>query len=215
MIDLLEAMRADAIPNGTSGPWAVWTWDSDGAGSGLDENYPLVPAGRYKVLRCATASTIHIGGESVMSDDPPELRRHLEFVLRARGRVLITGLGLGCVLRGVLTRPEVTRVDVVERERDVLKLVLPHLPDDPRLHVHHSEAIDWLENVVPDERWDTVWHDVWGDTDAGELHTQVTHGRLLLALRGRVDDWQGAWNFPRHLKRTYRAGFPDAKAWAR
>jgi hypothetical protein len=36
-----------------------------------------------------------------MNDFPQELKKHLDFVLRARGRVLVTGLGLGCVVRGL------------------------------------------------------------------------------------------------------------------
>jgi hypothetical protein len=52
--------------------------------------------------------------EVVMEDSPRELRRHLPIWMHAHGRVLVTGLGLGCVVRGLLASPHVEYIDVAK-----------------------------------------------------------------------------------------------------
>jgi spermidine synthase len=51
-----------------------------------------------------------------MEDTLSELRRHTPIFMRAKGRLLVTGLGLG-VVRGLLAKPEVEHIDVVEIDR--------------------------------------------------------------------------------------------------
>lgn len=131
-----------------------------------------------------------------MSDDPKELRKHLPIVLAASGRVLVTGLGLGCVLRGLLARPQVEHVDVVEIDAGVLEMVAPTFAHEPRVTIRHADAlaIQWPAGT----RWDFAWHDVWNDTP----NTQVLHAQLLQRYRGMVPQ-QGAWGFPRWMKRRW------------
>lgn len=136
-----------------------------------------------------------------MHDGEDELRTHLAAALQARGRVLITGLGLGCVLRGVLASDAVESVDVVERERSVLDLVEPHLPKDDRIRIHHADALRWVASSK--QAWDLAWHDLWANPDLGDEHLVLQHQRLLFALRRRTRV-QGAWNFPRRYKRLLR-----------
>lgn len=209
----LEVMRADRIPTGSAGLWVVkrGTQSVDVESGGV-----WYPAGTYTSLMRYTDATMCQGGESVMCDDPVELSRHLEFVFRARGRVLVTGLGLGCVLRGVLANPAVDHVDVVERDADVLKLVAPHLGPG-RYAIHHAEAEAWIS--ASEQRWDAAWHDVWVDPDCpneGGSHLAEKHQRLMFACRRRVG-WQGAWHFPRDLRRLLSSapGFRNVRAWAR
>ena len=191
--ELLEAMSASAIPAGKAGPWEVVKW--------------IHPPRCFETL----TSLRRIGGEVVMSDDRQELQRHFEFLFQARGRVLINGLGLGCCLRGAVTRPEITRIDIVERDPDVIKLVAAGLPRDSRIHLHRTDAVTFAEKT--NERWDFAWHDLWSDTDKGEPHLAVTHQKLFMALSGRVG-WQGAWAFPRYLRRLLQNRMPHLKAYS-
>src|SRR5580698_3453620 len=68
----------------------------------------------------------------VMEDSAPELRRHLPIWMRARGRVLVTGLGLGCVVRGLLASPRIEHIDVVELDADILKIIGAEFATNPR-----------------------------------------------------------------------------------
>lgn len=161
---------------------------------GAFDAYPDLPHVLTSLNRW-TDATIHLGqGESVMSDDPKELRRHLPVVLAASGRVLVTGLGLGCVVRGLLTRPKVDHIDVVEIDADVLAMVASSFAQEPRVTIHQGDAvtISWPAGT----RWDFAWHDVWGEQPS----TQVLHMQLIVRYRTMVRR-QGAWMLPRFLKR--------------
>jgi hypothetical protein len=197
---ILAACRADWIPEGASGLWYIRKWQiakplfvirdkKDGSGVTLQP-------GRYTNLLRWTDATLHLGmGELVMHDEPNELRKHLNFMLRARGNVLITGLGLGCVVRGTLANPAVKHVTVVERDADVLKLVQPHMPTE-RLTIIHDDAISFCK--ATNQQFDCAWHDIWSDNDEPNLILQ--HTELLCALALTVPR-QGAWDYPREYKR--------------
>lgn len=143
--DLLESMKAHSIPAGWSNLWYV---------SKINISNPITPIrhgkkvvltpGQYTFLHRLTDGTLHrdLPGEVVMEDTPFELRTHLGFVMQAHGRVLVTGLGLGCVLRGLLSNPAVQHITCIENSRDVLKLVGAHMPRE-RLTILEADAFEW------------------------------------------------------------------------
>jgi hypothetical protein len=200
---ILAAARAESIPSGESGLWVI---KKETVPEPLPHFHPrlkkrlVLPAGTYTRLLRSTESTMHIGGEVVMEDTIFELQTHLRFMLRARGRVLITGLGLGCVVRGCLANPAVKHVVCVEKDMHVLRLVAQHMPKDRRLTIVVADALKWCKH--PELKFDCAWHDLWTDSDNGEEHLQVVHAHLLLAMSRKVD-FQGAWDFPRDQKRLW------------
>ena len=123
-------------------------------------------------------------------------------MLRAHGRVLITGLGLGCVIRGCLANPAVEHIVCIERDPDVLRLVKPHLPAE-RLTILQADAISWARNNLPRQRFDCAWHDLWSDPDAGDPHLALSHSELFVRCHEAVQ-FQGAWAFPRPQKRLWK-----------
>lgn len=202
----LAAAKADAIPEGKSGLWYVQKVPlarDTMVPHSTDEpkRYEKLPAGNYTQLRRLTWAEVHIGGECVMLDTPGELGKHLDFMLRARGRVLITGLGLGCVARGTLANPAVTSVTIIERDPHVLHLVRPHMPIDSRLEIIQADALTWTKNTT--ETFDCAWHDLWTSADDGEPELQLWHCELIKAMSDRVA-FQGAWQFPRWIRRRFR-----------
>src|ERR1043165_3411317 len=121
-------MRADQVPEGESGLWRIHRRESKVVAPHrtflehprLTDRMMVAPGG-YTFLTRLTTQTLHSGGEAVMEDTPQELSKHLDFVLRAHGRVLVTGLGLGCIARGLLLNERVTELHIVEREKAILK----------------------------------------------------------------------------------------------
>jgi hypothetical protein len=193
----MAAGRADAIPKGDKGLWYIRKPRTNEAVA--FSNGRVCPAGQYtKLIRWTEATLMDGQGECVMSDDPHELSRHLHAAMSARGNVLVTGLGLACVLRMLQTNPNVERITVVEISRDVIDLVWPHTPHD-RVELIHADAIDFLRKTK--RTWDCAWHDVWTDTSRDEPHLAVVHQWLMFLCAGRVRQ-QGAWAFPRDKKRA-------------
>lgn len=205
--DYLAAMKADCVPGGWSNLWFVEKVHMKHAGYGRrDGKLVRLDAGHYTYLRCITDSTLYLSppGEVVMEDTPYELRTHLGFVMRARGKVLVTGLGLGCVIRGLLKNPKVEHVTCLENSEDVLNLVSAWMPAD-RLTIIEADALEWTAQNK--EHFDCAWHDLWTNRDKGEPHLDVWHTRLFLNCQKNIRH-QGAWAFKKDAKALLvRRGF--------
>jgi hypothetical protein len=205
---ILAAMRADAVPAGESGRWQVFKGfvspkDSESMRRLKKKNLcEFVPPGSYTWLFCRTLATLNAAhSETVMNDFPSETRKHLQFILRARGRVLVLGLGLGCVVRGLLAHGRVKSIDVVERSPDVLRLCAASV-QDPRVAIHGMDARQGL----PTGSWDYGWSDLWSDPEKDEPHLQVIHAEMITKLEfGNRVRFQGAWKLPRWFLRRYRS----------
>lgn len=156
----------------------------------------------YTLLRReGTMAGLHLEhGEVVMEDSRRELRKHLPIWMAARGRVLKTGLGLGCVVRGLLANPAVTHIDVVEIDADIIERCGAEFVGNPRVSLHHADAETWDYGK---RSWDFAWHDLHS---FDEEHLQVKHCRLmarfLSAVAGGESGRQGAWAFPRPAGRV-------------
>ena len=189
---LLNAMRADGIEPKEHGLWHIER----------EKCPPIISFNRgwATALYRITEGTMHTKGELVMIDHRFELEKHLEFVRTAHGRVLVTGLGLGCVVRGLLAQPDVTDITVIERDISVLKLVAHTLPGS--VQIIHADVFGWLTDST--DHFDCAWHDLWSNPDDKEEPLQLSHAKLICNLSNRVQ-YQGAWAFPRKFKRAYRA----------
>lgn len=188
-----EVMKLD-YPEAQDGDWRIErkTIEPDAIEARLGQLRAIihgsgrwVPPGTYIGLR-------H-GRTLVMSDTPDEMRDHSEPYFEASrrgGRVLLHGLGLGMVLRAVLSLPNVEHVDVVEIAPEVIRLVGPHFAGalaDGRLTIHEGDCFTmrWPAGT----RWQVVWHDVWNtlcEDNLPEMH------RLHRSF-GQRCDWQGSW----------------------
>lgn len=198
---ILTNMRAEHIPAKSSGLWYIQKAKVD-TSSFLDKKGYL-PSGVYTHLFRLTTATLHKEppGEVVMEDTPFELSKHLNFVLKASGSVLVTGLGLGCVVRGLLSNPAVEHVTCIEKSNDVLRLVKPFMLHK-RLAIIHADALEWtIDNPL---RFDYAWHDLWTARDEGEPHLDEWHLRLILNC-SRMVGVQGAWAFNRDIRRGLRS----------
>lgn len=186
----MSAGRADAIPKGEKRLWRT-----------MKVKCPHSrhwPAGDYTTLLRYTDATLYTGGETVMADNPVELSKHLQAATTAAGRVLVTGLGLGCVLRMLQANPRVESITVVEISPDVIDLVWPYTSHD-RIELIQADAVDFLRKTK--RTWDCAWHDIWTDTANDHPHLAVVHQWLMCLCAGRVKQ-QGAWAFPRDKKRA-------------
>lgn len=154
-MDIFSQYKVD-VPEGKSGDWEVSKFivaENDVRGVSYALHGRPVPPGMYTRLTRKGAF------DPMMSDTPAEIRDHLGFIHRATGRCLLNGLGLGVVLKAILAKPEVTHVDVIEIEQDIINLVWNTYKDRGRVALYHADAytIQWHK----DARWDCAWHDIW------------------------------------------------------
>lgn len=178
------------VPEGESGPWSIIR-------TGVPNN-PVwafrerhFQPGTYTQLRCR-------GRGLIMSDTPAERYDHLPFVRAAKGRVLISGLGLGMCVGAVLRKPEVEEVTVLEISDDVIGLVGDHYADS-RLTIIHADAMEW--RPPRGAEYDAVWHDIWDAICADNLPQIATLNRRY----ARKTQWRGCWS-QSQLRRQRRFG---------
>jgi len=173
------------VPPGEKGDWRISNFVIDEKKSDLSvlsflsNRRGLLPPGVYTQLTCE-------GRGLVMSDTPDEMRDHIEFVIKAKGHVLINGLGLGMVLAAVLAKPSVERVTVIELEQDVIDLAGPHYACE-RLEIVCCSAFDY--RPPKGVRYGAVWHDIWDHLHEDNLPEMT----MLQRKYGRRCDWQGSW----------------------
>lgn len=186
-----------SIPTGKYGPWFV-------SRNFLPPTTHRNDLGRswYTLLMRGMKPTmynIHLGDspmDIVMDDSHVELYRHAPIWMAASGRVLITGLGMGCVVRGLLLNPDVTHIDILEIDSDIIGLFGAEFSNNPRVQIWHADALTWKGRGG--EVWDYAWHDIWTD-EPNRL--PVLHGKLVLRYRKRVLAAQGMWGMPSWMKR--------------
>ncbi len=185
MSGLLERVN---LPDGKRGPWSVARFEVTAAEAKWGNLRAAIGSGGRGGIRPGWYTQLrHDRRGVVMSDTPDEMRDHYEAVLRAKGHVLLNGLGIGMVLAGILKRDGVECVTVAEIDADVIALVGPRYLKDKRVEIVCASAFDYLP--PKGVRYGAVWHDIWDDLCADNL-PQMTR---LKRKYGRLTDWQGCW----------------------
>ena len=152
-------------------------------------------------------TALRLNGQLWMSDTDAERRDHL-LPLRAAERVearrvLINGLGLGMVVKGLLSFPHVEWIDVVERDPRVAALVGPHYTQTGRVAVHVADAYEQCRRWPRGTRWDVGWSDIWPDVSTDDLPDMARLNRSY----GRRCGWHGCWGQELIIRESRRRGW--------
>jgi spermidine synthase len=170
------------LPDGSSGDWAIESFivpEKDFSQViSLFKTGRGVPAGSYKRLKR--------GSVTVMSNTPDEIRDFMHFVRASKGSILINGLGMGCIIKSLLDKTEITKITVIEKSPDVIKLVAPYFTD-PRLIIINADAFEYTP--PKGEKYDFVWHDIWDYICADNLPEMTKLHRKY----ARKTSWQDSW----------------------
>jgi len=171
------------VPDGVSGEYTIESFN-------VLKNDPSQFISALKTGRCVPEGTykrLMRGGTCVMSNTPDEIRDFSHFLWRASGHILINGLGLGVLLKGLLLKDDVKSIDVVEISKDVINLVYPTYKKDKRLTVINADAFTWTPPLG--SRYDFVWHDIWDDICTGNLKEMAKLHRKYGKRCGYQDSW--------------------------
>ncbi|MFI1796616.1 hypothetical protein ACH427_04550 [Streptomyces sp. NPDC020379] len=134
------------------------------------------------------------GDQVWMSDTTAERQDHAEPVMvighTKAERVVINGLGIGMVLAAALSYDHVKHVDVVEADDRVIELLGPHYQNDPRVHIHHGDAVEQMRKWCSDARWDVGWTDIWPEITPVNLPQM----KLFTDFYGERCGFHGNWS---------------------
>lgn len=117
-------------------------------------------------------------GREWMTVTPNEIATMADAVSQARGHVVAMGLGLGYFAFRASEKEDVSRVTVVERDREVIALfrrfLLPQFPHADKVRVVCADAFDYAKETLPGADADFVFVDLWHDVSDGvELYLRM------------------------------------------
>jgi hypothetical protein len=99
-----------------------------------------------------------------MSDTPFEARSNASAIKHAEGNVLVAGLGIGYVLLKMVAKKKVTSITVIEENKELIDLILPHL--EPHLKGKVKVINKDIYKYKTKRIFDFCWFDIW-ESDSG------------------------------------------------
>ena len=102
--------------------------------------------------------SVCLEGREMMTDNIQETETHIPFFdLPLSGNVLVTGLGVGMINEYLITIPEIKKVVIVEKYKEVIDMVWPYCKRDERFEIVNEDA----EIYIPTIHFDYAWLDHW------------------------------------------------------
>lgn len=138
--------------------------------------------GKYTLLQHATHGI-------VMSDTNAEIKDFLRYIYKFHGNVLVTGLGIGCVVKALLTRDVIGHITVVEQSADLIRLVAPSYKNS-RVTIVEGDAYEWTPPLGT--KYDWAWHDIWysiGPSKPPQMARMRRHYKSYMVGKGRQECW--------------------------
>ena len=115
--------------------------------------------------------TVYENGREWMAIKPNEIETMKVPIEKARGSVLVYGLGIGYFAYMVSQKESVESVTVVERDGDVISLfesyILPQFPNKAKIKVIKADAFDFAKEQMAKGKFDYVFTDLWHDVSDG------------------------------------------------
>ena len=189
----------DRIPDVAGRPWFEWKVtdliDDNEFGNACVKRFTLSEEdAKYHQHRAAINgqsinalpgdyTALHVDGTLMMSDTLDEISDHREPLswskLGPGTTVLVAGLGLGVVVRGLLLHENIEKVVVLESSNDVIELIgnrwlLDLFPG--RLEIRECDALEY--RPPKGENFTAAWFDIWSTIYTDNLDTMsILHRR--------------------------------------
>jgi ribosomal protein S18 acetylase RimI-like enzyme len=130
------------------------------------------------------------GEQTWMTNARDEVDSQAPHVAAAFGHTLVMGAGMGIALFNLLSKPEVTRVTLVDRDPLVIDLLrqitdFATWPGIEKLHIAITDALTYL----PDLAVDHLYADIWATP--GEARSIPDMQRIQANVRAKQAGWWG------------------------
>lgn len=105
-----------------------------------------------------------IGGV-IMSNTPMERKTHIEAINKAKGNVLVAGLGLGMYLQNIKDKEEVTSITVIEKSKEVIELTAKYFKDCQKIKIINEDIFNYTSDI----KFEFDFLDIWSDISEDNL----------------------------------------------
>lgn len=128
--------------------------------------------------------TVFENGVEWMAIKPNEIETMKEPISRAKGNVLVLGLGLGYYAYMISLKNEVSEITIVERDEGVIRLfeshILPQFENANKIKIVKADALEYLKKNASKKKIDFVFADLWRDASDGvELYVKLKKLEVL------------------------------------
>ena len=104
-----------------------------------------------------------------MSLNPNEIKTMEPYIKKAKGHVLVLGLGMGYVAYMMANKKEVKDVTIIEKDSNVINifnnLIWPSFNNKEKIKIINDDAINYLKQKQ--NRYDYMFADIWHSPDDG------------------------------------------------
>lgn len=108
------------------------------------------------------------GNNIWMSLNPNEIETMKPFINKAKGHVLVLGLGLGYVPFMMSFKEEVKHITIVEKDQDIInlfnKMLYPSFKNQDKITIIKDDAINY---VMHNQEYDYMFADLWHSPEDG------------------------------------------------
>ena len=120
-----------------------------------------------------------------MSLNPNEIMTMDKHIKKAKGNVLVLGLGMGYFAFMVANKKEVNNVIVVEKDQNIIDLFMEHIYpsflNKDKIRIVKEDAFKYLDNKENNKKFDMVFIDLWHSVEDGInifLRLKEVEGRI-------------------------------------
>lgn len=194
----LSDLMMVGVPEGEFGSARVARFEVSEADSDFDRMRSMFSFGGRRYTPAGVYTKLLVNGQLWMSDTPDERSDHCEPLFQAQHlgarTALVTGLGLGMVVGGLLQLESIESVTVVELNTDVTQLVGWYYQQmaanlGKSFEVVTGDAMNPSALFHSGSHWDVAWHDIWANICADDYEEH----KLIRRRYGRRVSWQGVW----------------------
>ena len=111
------------------------------------------------------------GNNIWMSLNPNEIETMKPYINKARGNVLVLGLGMGYVPFMLSLKNCVKSVTIVERDQEIInlfnELIYPSFPNKEKIKIIKGDAVEYTRIAKKEGTYDYVFADLWHDPEDG------------------------------------------------
>ena len=111
------------------------------------------------------------GNNIWMSLNPNEIETMKPYINKARGNVLVLGLGMGYVPFMLSLKNCVKSITIVERDQEIInlfnELVYPSFPNKEKIKIIKGDAVEYARKAQKEATYDYIFADLWHDPEDG------------------------------------------------
>ena len=111
------------------------------------------------------------GNNIWMSLNPNEIETMKPYISKARGNVLVLGLGMGYVPFMLSLKNCVKSITIVERDQEIInlfnELIYPSFPNKEKIKIIKGDAIEYTHKIQKQGTCDYVFADLWHSPEDG------------------------------------------------